>query len=427
MRKYPGMLHLIPFDLGVTFYDPIELRNKKNLELADKFVNALKENYPNGAIEKNINLKKQSGEIIGYKFENNNLGDIICRIQFNDFLQAVILLNGIGIFILLDPHCDNAKKAYGDIEHIVFALNYYKVNTQNDLLNGTNIYEDTRKNIHEFMNLCWKLISRLRKQLKVRYVRCFSSNSNYKYNGLSYILTSYIFSDENRLSEKEMKYLMYAPFSGKDQKISFNVAREKINIFNIEKTNKIDGNKGQLWFSWSAVATVVNDEINSINEIYMFTDFMLLIKQEFYVQSRWYIADNSIDNALKSFNNKTLGLRRIEGLIEHYDSEINNQTSANMSTAEKEILKKLITTSEIKSVYASAKRQIQLQRKLNEDHDNDVRKRSSLILSIFMAIFTASSLYSTIYDILEQSKNLSIFISMLVIAIVAVLMDYLNK
>lgn len=159
----------------------------------------------------------------------------------------------------------------------------------------------------------------------------------------------------------------------------------------------------------------------------MFTDFMLLIKQEFYVQSRWYIADNSIDNALKSFNNKTLGLRRIEGLIEHYDSEINNQTSANMSTAEKEILKKLITTSEIKSVYASAKRQIQLQRKLNEDHDNDVRKRSSLILSIFMAIFTASSLYSTIYDILEQSKNLSIFISMLVIAIVAVLMDYLNK
>jgi uncharacterized repeat protein (TIGR02543 family) len=170
-------------------------------------------------------------------------------------------------------------------------------------------------------------------------------------------------------------------------------------------------------------------EINlTFDEIFAHIGLSRIIKQEVYVQSRWFLADNSLDNAMKSFNNKLIGLQRLDGVLEHNEAELNNEISANMTTEEKEILRHIIFTSDINSLYSSVKRQIRIQMKLKEEHEEKIKKRNVFILSIFMAVFTACSLYSEVNDIITgEQQNIGLLISMLVIAVGAVIIDYWNK
>ena len=123
-------------------------------------------------------------------------------------------------------------------------------------------------------------------------------------------------------------------------------------------------------------------------------------------------------------------LQRIESLTEFYQAELDNEISANMNTLQKNILSKVVETSSVKPLYKSVLSQIQTQRKIKVAHDQDAKKRNSLILNLFMAIFTASSLFKTLLDIINDSfskTNIFLFGAMMVLAIGTVLFDYYNN
>ena len=66
--------------------------------------------------------------------------------------------------------------------------------------------------------------------------------------------------------------------------------------------------------------------------------------------------------------------------------------------------------------------------KLNEEFEEKIKKRNVFILSIFMAVFTACSLYSEVNSIITgEQQNIILLISILFIAVGAVVIDYLNK
>ena len=131
---------------------------------------------------------------------------------------------------------------------------------------------------------------------------------------------------------------------------------------------------------------------------------------------------------MKSFNNKLVGLQRLDGVLEQNEAELNNEIGANMTTEEKKILQNIIYTSDIKPLYSSVKCQIRIQMKLNEEFEEKIKKRNVFILSIFMAVFTACSLYSEVNSIITgEQQNIILLISILFIAVGAVVIDYLNK
>lgn len=109
---------------------------------------------------------------------------------------------------------------------------------------------------------------------------------------------------------------------------------------------------------------------------------------------------------------------------------MDNEISANMNTLQKNILSKVVETSSVKPLYKSVLSQIQTQRKIKVAHDQDVKKRNSLILNLFMAIFTASSLFKTLLDIINDSfskTNIVLFGTMLALAVGTILFDYYNN
>ena len=66
--------------------------------------------------------------------------------------------------------------------------------------------------------------------------------------------------------------------------------------------------------------------------------------------------------------------------------------------------------------------------KLKEEHEEKIKKRNVFIFSIFMAVFTACSLYSEVNDIITgEQQNIGLLVTMLVIAVGAVVIDYWNK
>ena len=155
-----------------------------------------------------------------------------------------------------------------------------------------------------------------------------------------------------------------------------------------------------------------------------------LIKVEAYIQSRWFIADNCMDNITKTSTCSMESLQRLASLIEYSHSELENGISANMSSLYKTILEKVIATSEVKQLYKSVANQINIQKKIKEAQNQDRKKKHKLLVDIFLAIFTASSLYKTVRDIMKGEfswKNLVLFIVLLAVAIATVLFNYKNK
>lgn len=284
----------------------------------------------------------------------------------------------------------------------------------------------------EFRIICWNIIGKVAKKNKIKMARLFSSNISYKADGLSYVLTIYVIQ-RDEISESELNYLMYSPFPG-DSLDSANWESINANIKKHDGSNarcSISGNEGDIHFSWSAVAAVIdNKRIESYNDIINNDLLRTIIKAEMYVQSRWFIGDNSMDNVTKRLNCNLEILQRMESLVELTQAELDNEISANMHTLHKKILQKIVETSEIKVLYKSVLNQIKTQKKIKEAHDQDRKRRNSLIVNCFMAIFTASTLYKTIQDIITNEyslTNIFIFGAMILVAIGTMIFNYYNK
>lgn len=100
-QKSFAQIHIIPFDIGYSFYDPLLMDNKKNLENAKEFMDKLKNYYANTSIQVINNYEIQMQNNIIKKFfckKNNGADNALGIIKFAPNLSCYILTNGIGVF-----------------------------------------------------------------------------------------------------------------------------------------------------------------------------------------------------------------------------------------------------------------------------------------------------------------------------------------
>ena len=101
-----------------------------------------------------------------------------------------------------------------------------------------------------------------------------------------------------------------------------------------------------------------------------------------------------------------------------------------MNTLYKKVLNQVVKTSEVKQLYKSVASQINTQKKIKEAHYQDKKKKNKLIADLFLAIFSASSLYKTVLDLVKGEfswGNWVLFGAMMVVAIGTIIFNYKNK
>ena len=434
-----GQIHIIPFDLGCVFFDSLSIDNSKNLCFADFFVDKLSMECANleVSIEKNFQLKKLGKTITGIKYNDNPIAEqAICIAHILPNLKCYILSNGVGIFILTDLNGEALNNTDKNIFQYSKALiaNYQKKISQSTILNryeGDDVFVVEEKLMLQFREICWKIVADGVKKRKITHIRKFSATKAYKAEGLSYVLTAYLFK-QNDLTQNELNHLMHSTIFGK---VLDNTEWEHINRI-IQESNCEENaitlkiGSRNTYYSWSAVAVETYGDIKSFDEIMNDIVLSSLLKAELYVQSRWFVADNSMDNVNKNSSYSMETLQRLASLIEFSQAELESDISANMNTLYKKILNQVIITSEVKQLYKSVANQINTQKKIKEAQYQDKKRKNKLIVDLFLAVFSASSLYKTIADLVYGSfswVNWLLFGAMSLVAVGTIIFNYKNK
>ena len=432
-------LHIIPFDLGCVFYDSLSINNSKNLSFAKVFIEKLTTECKKReiTIENNIELKYLGKTITGVRYKNNDIAEqAICIAHLMPHLKCYILANGIGVFVLADLEGKALKNTDSSIAKYSKALiaNYQKKITQSTILNrfnGEDVMPEEEEIMLTFRELCWEIVGYGVSKKKIPHVRKYSGAKTYKADGLSYVLTLYLIKN-NELSKNEFNHLMrstvFSTVIDQNEWDSINKTITETECEDTATTLKVGENYS--YYSWSAVAVEVKDYLKSYEEITKDPIISVLLKAELYVQSRWFIADNSMDNINKNANCSMESLQRLASLIEYSQAELENDISANMNTLYKKVLNQVVITSEVKQLYKSVLSQINTQKKIKEAQYQDKKKKNKLIADLFLAIFSASSLYKTVWDIVKGGfswVNWVLFAAMMVVAVGTIIFNYKNK
>lgn len=432
-------IHIIPFDLGCVFYDCLSINNSKNLAFAKAFNEKLTEECKKHeiTIKDNIELKCLGTTITGIKYKNNELADsAVCIANLMPHLKCYVLANGVGVFVLADFDGKALKNTDPSIYEYSKALiaNYQKKITQATILNrfdGEHVMPEEEKAMLTFREICWRIVNEGAKKRNILHTRKYSGAKTYKADGLSYVLTVYLIK-ENELTKNEFNHLMHSTVFSKatDKKEWKNIHKTIMETECEDSATALKIGDTYSYYSWSAVAVEVKQDLKTYEEIAKNSIISVLLKAELYVQSRWFIADNSMDNINKNADCSMESLQRLASLIEFSQAELENDISANMNTLYKKVLNQVVITSEVKQLYKSVANQINTQKKIKEAHYQDKKKKNMLIADLFLAIFSASSLYKTVLDLVKGEfnwVNWVLFGAMMVVAIGTIIFNYKNK
>ena len=432
-------LHIIPFDLGCAFFDCLSLNNSKNLRFAEKFVSLLTAQCSKIGIEieNNIELSRSGKTISGVRYMKNNLADqAICFAQITPKVICFILANGTGVFLLSDFDGTALRNTDPSLSQYSKALiaNYQKKVTQATVLNrydGEDVFPEEEAKMLQFREICWSIVSDGAKKNEIMHLRKYTGARSYKTDGLSYVLTMYILK-KGDLSKNEIDHLMCSSiFSRVTHPENWKAIHSQIMEIQAEEAPaQVPVGDTMTYYSWSAVAVETPESFTAVEEALGYAAIADLVKAEVYVQSRWFICDNSMDNVNKNSNVRMEKLQRLASLIEFYQAELENDISANMNTLYKKILAQVVKTSEVKQLYKSVLSQISTQRKIKDAHFQDKKRKNKLIADLFLAVFTASSFYKTVNDLVKGEftwVNWVIFGAMMLVAVGTIIFNYKNR
>ncbi len=431
MLNQTKMIHLIPFDIGYLFYDELALDNSKGFIFAEKFVSKLKDIYGE-AIYCNFFIKDNDIHFINKKLSRRS----ICYVKLTEYLYCYILTSGVGVFVLYDFEERGIPKdkinIINETNNIVIKNAFQKVYTQETILGNCNdktILDFELNLMKEFKINVWNICKKICKA-KDRVRRC-SSDISYKFEGFSYVLTIYLLNN-NYINQKEVNGLLYSLSNNSViNPEKWNKIIAKLNSDFMFEEDKIENHNSILHFSWSAVAIYNDLNYNCLDDVLNDSTLCSLIKSEIYVQARWFITDITLDNIHKG-NKELEKLSRLKCLISIIDAELENDISANMTSLYKKCFERIVVTSDIKNLCKSTLRQIDIQIELKNARDKEYKKRNSFIINLFMAVFTAASLYKTIMEMHNSSNEISamniiIFIITFLIAIGVVVINYFTS
>ena len=158
--------------------------------------------------------------------------------------------------------------------NIAFVSNYQKKVTQAAILNKHDEYDVLpmyKDKMLQFRKICWDIVYRASVKKEIKLLREYSSNINYKAEGLSYVLTIYVFnggSDKSVISDNEMKCLMYSPIFSKirEDKSKWDKINDEIekNRSSLEETTveeiTVDVGPAKIYFSWGGVGVITPEK-----------------------------------------------------------------------------------------------------------------------------------------------------------------------
>lgn len=436
-EKKFAQVHIIPFDIGYSFYDELLIDNYHNLKNMENFFDKIEKYYINANYEiiRNYELQVQNNKVTKFYCKKNKASvHTVGIIKFAENLFCYILKNGIGVFVIYDSNNEALKNSIGIEKHsIVLMAACEKKIAQSTILNqydGEHIFTQYEEIMLDFRELCWKTIREI-VGTNNEAIRKFSSNKSYKSNGLSYVLTIHIFR-ENTITHKKMKSLMYSYLlsgiiKSEDWESIEQLLEEEQQEY--EETT-IDIMNQKIYFAWSGVSVITNDFTENYEQLLENAIIANLIKAEIYIQSMWFIADNSMDNINKNTDYNLENLQKIASMIEFSQAEIENEISANMDTLYKKILQKVIQSSEVKKIYQSVSSQINIHKKIKEAYYEDIKSKNRFLVNAFLAIFTACSLYEAVYEMITSERKfltITLFTILLIISVVTVWIQYKNR
>ncbi len=436
-----GLVHIVPFDIGYAFFDDLSINNSKSYKLMTTYIEFLKGECDRHGYEVHNNLKLLNDQI-DYVFVDKKLCDkAFCYVKLLPGLYCYLLSSGVGVFVL----CDLDQKAIKDEKDALseygslLTVGYQKVFTQDVLLDNPSNAEalsEERKAIRIFMGIAWRAVSKLNekeRKFKNRHIRKISSDASYKSNGLSYVLSIYVL-DRAVFDDDQIDYLLYSASNNQVlQKESWKeLSSKEIPQGAYKKQErKIENGDGDTFYSWSAVAIANSKRHIGFSDILNDGVLCDLIKAEIYIQSRWFLGDNSLDNFKMSKKINLEGIEKVKNVLEATYASLDNETSANMTTLYKKMIKEIIETSDIKRLYKSSISQLNIQKNLTLSKNEDSKRKSALITNILMSVFTAMSLYKSLNEFSKSSfdaKSITLFCCSLLLAVGMVVWNFfINK
>ncbi|MEK4251896.1 hypothetical protein [Paenibacillus sp. FSL W7-1287] len=392
------IIHLIPFDIGASF-EKFQTENSS----FNKYVESLTKMLTEQQMIISSSLKKD-GSIL-YKLTSD--------------IECLIYNYGVGVFIIRDNNVDEYKYCWDSNEGFSkdLAFNYYYIRKRQQ----SNILKDCSddmfnlkylRRIRKFMRVAWE-------QIKLK-TRNYSSNSEYKKLGFSYVLTIYLLRLDSRWSnnfedtpslQKQVKLLMnpYSLYDVLDLTKSEGIKRKISNINEVGELEEIKLDGSIICSSWSGVIILTKNED--------IIDKVLSIQSK--IQSVWFLFDCLMDN-IKNKSYTRMELEEHRSLIQLINVDIKNIVSANMHTSDIKIIESFIKTSNFNVISEKLETLLNTIINIEEVKIDKKKTKYALITEMLLVFITLINIYEPLKDIVENGiteKGIIVLVTLFIILI----------
>ncbi|WP_352399413.1 hypothetical protein [Anaerotignum sp.] len=360
------LIHIAPFDIGCSFFD-YEYTKRQNRQ---EFIKCLSEK----CLEKGMSIDNSSNDRYMY------------YVKLNEKTSCYLLECGVGVFTFENLDISDMTH-FSEVfdNNFVCDLYYLKKIEQKKILHQREEFVK----VNEFMEIVWSSVYKM--------IRPFSASKNYKYNGLSYVMSVYHIIDGSQNLEQEynrdIDLLMNPDILSKIEKeeqwgsIKEKIRKHKTKGYNRQVINDVS----VVASSWSAVAVIEEKETEVISKI---------IEYEVNLQASWFLFDCLIDN-IKHSKMSNLDLQKEKSLVTNASLEISNILSANMSTNEKNVMESIYATSGINTLKEKLFLLLENRIAIEEAKISEKQGIYGVITEILLVIFTLVSIYEPVKNLIS--------------------------
>lgn len=380
------LIHIVPFDMGISFSNYEETKRYSKTQ----FISDLRE------------------KLAYVKYEITEKDNYLCVINISDKIECRLFDYGIGVFVLKNLSSNESNNEWGVFENEIACQAYYKKKKEQKM-----ILKNESNEIHPIFSVIENIWS-----LKKNGVRSYSSNSAYKGNGISYVLTIYhITGYENEKGDKQLDLLMNpAGLSNILEKERWESIKRLADSYeekgyreeSINETSKVIA-------SWSGVALVEKNNTHVIDR---------LIKYEVSLQSAWFLFDALIDN-LENSKLTDMELQRCKSTATNVYLDAGSIISANMGTNEKRYMEIIYDSSDLEITKEKCFLLLENRIALEKARLNNRQTIYGIITEILLVAFTIIQIYDPVRNFINGSLSRSDIIIGIVMFVVLIISSIL--
>lgn len=404
-----ALVHLVPFDLGVSFS---EVYSKRKYSLKEYL----------------IELEAMSNRM-GYTFKRKK-HPLLGIVSVSKTIECRLFDFGIGVFVaketilpfnseysfsgVSNEFHNDVVNAFADLPacqiYLIRKLSHISLlsrhkNTQNTC--STEVTDESLKNLEKsaekyqdstFQSAHNTMISVMEDIWDIRAhspisVRPISSTRSYKNDGMSYVLTVYHIQGENAVSQYEhdldllMNPEIMSGITDSAQWSNIAGSAKKHNLLGFDRCDI--GGSARIAASWSGVALVEEVNCGTLEEV---------ISYEALLQATWFLFDAIIDNiGAKQLN--SVDIQHLKNIATTIDLEISTSLSANTSSAIKLMRECIYRTSGIDEIKKRCHLLLDNRIALDRARIESRQSTYGIVMEIMLVAFTLVQIY-------DPAKNL---------------------